>query len=614
MQLLPLSRLGPREIAPGVVQFGLLLPWVSAADGNSLSLRIIHEQDQFLQDIPPLDVMLEHSVDPAYGDYWSTRITIDPRDRPRPHSAWGLPGTYVYRYRLTSPLRAEPLDWIIDPYAREFGVGKLSAFTLGYQDYTWSANEAAWRTPALHDLVMYELMLNEFGGGIDGAIEHLSYLADLGVNCVEVMPVTNVGMEVDWGFLPVGYFGVDERFGNRKDFQRFVDAAHQNGIAVILDSVYGHTSEQFPYQYVYAALGYHENPFMGPFAKDYFGCSTDFNRALTRDFYFTVNQHWLEAYHVDGFRYDCVPNYWDGPTGNGYAKLTYETYQTVRASGGIGHWQRLLTGGEVRLIQCAEQLEDPVGVLEGSYSNCTWQNGTYGTACAVAHGDRGAITQLGFAFGLNGYPQEITANHDRLEKTALQYLENHDHSRFLCNFGVIAGDNELFSRADRSLWYKVQPYLIGMFTARGIPMLWQGQEFGSDTAVPDSGLGRVMMFRPVRWDLFYDDAGRAIVTLVRKLVRLRRDGEQFRSGDHYFYDDWEQYQAKGLLLFSRSGGARFSLVALNFTGQDQTARFRFARAGVYREELYGEESFTAGQEEERELQIPSNFGRVWTIG
>jgi 1,4-alpha-glucan branching enzyme len=135
---------------------------------------------------------------------------------------------------------------------------------------------------------------------------------------------------VDWGYLPIGYFGVDERFGKRSDFQQMVDIAHQHGIAVIADVVYGHTGVDFPYFDAYTRLQYRENPFMGPFAKDYFssfGKSTDFNRELTRDYFYSVNHHWLEVYHVDGFRYDCVPNYWDGALGVGYAKLVYETYQ-----------------------------------------------------------------------------------------------------------------------------------------------------------------------------------------------------------------------------------------------------------------------------------------------
>lgn len=242
MNLLPLHKLGPREKPDGIVEFGLYLPWVSAQHGNRLWVKIIHEKDQFLQTIQPKSFELNHSVDSAYGDYWSAEVTIDAADKPHPTSAWGQPGRYVYRFALQNPNIHDEIDWIIDPFAREFGTGKLSAFTLGYTPHAWSAQENNWKIPALNDLVIYELMLTEFGGDLEGAIAKLDYLKDLGINCLEVMPVSNVSNIIDWGFLPIGYFGVDERFGKRKDMQRFTDEAHQRGIAVILDVVYGHTS------------------------------------------------------------------------------------------------------------------------------------------------------------------------------------------------------------------------------------------------------------------------------------------------------------------------------------------------------------------------------------
>jgi hypothetical protein len=48
---------------------------------------------------------------------------------------------------------------------------------------------------------------------------------------------------------------------------------------------------------------------------------------------------------------------------------------------------------------------------------------------------------------------------------------------FIRNFGTIVSANDLLKEGDRTLWYKVQPYLLGLFTSRGIPMLWQEQEF-----------------------------------------------------------------------------------------------------------------------------------------
>lgn len=615
MKLLPLNRLGARE-SNGIVDFGIFLPWVSAADGNRLAVKVIHEKDQFLQEIQPLTFELNHSWDAEYGDYWSTQVNILSQPKPHPKSAWGSPGRYVYRYSLGNPNVGTDIDWIIDPYAREFGVGKFSAFTMGYQPHQWSANELNWKTPAVEDLVIYELMINEFAGDIDRTIGLLDYLSDLGVNCVELMPVSNVSNTIDWGFLPIGYFGVDERFGKRRDMQRLIDEAHQRGLAVIVDSVYGHTSDTFPYCYVYTKLGYRENPFMGPFAKDYFGVSTDFNREFTRNFFFTVNHHWLDTYHIDGFRYDCVPNYWDGPLGHGYSELVYETYKLTKTKAGqADHWQRFFNDGAVNIIQSAEQLEGPQEILEKTYSNATWQDETLAAAEETAKSGPARLTDLGYRLGLMGYPSQVTVNGDTIKKSALQYIENHDHARFVCNFRRLTRDgNELLSEGDRSAWYKVQPYLIGLMTGKGIPMLWQGEEFGENYFVPDTGWGRVMLFRPVRWDFFYDPVGKTMTSLVRRLLIIRKQ-PQIRQGDHYFYNDYDRYQGKNVLMFSRSYNNHFSLVALNFGNEEQTVPFRFPRSGDYQEELHGSDNLNGISEgQECWLNIPSNYGRVWTTG
>ena len=137
LNLLPLSTLGAVE-NNGAVTFGLWLPWVSAGDGNAVTVKIIHEADQFLAGVPAREFPLAHSVRPPYGDFWSTTVPIAGTAPSAPGSAWGTPGRYVYRYTIVNP-NVGTLDWIIDPFAREFGVGKLSAFTLGYQAYQWSA-------------------------------------------------------------------------------------------------------------------------------------------------------------------------------------------------------------------------------------------------------------------------------------------------------------------------------------------------------------------------------------------------------------------------------------------------------------------------------------------
>src|SRR5829696_4290347 len=620
MGLLPLDALGAVE-HDGAVTFGLWLPWVSAAHGNVVTIKIIHAADQLLQDVPPREFTLAHSLREPHGDFWSATIPIAGTVPALPGSAWGKPGRYVYRYTVTHP-NVGTLDWIIDPFAREFGVGKLSAFTLGYQPYSWSDKEADWRTPRLEDLILYEINVAEFGADLDRTRDVLSYLKDLGINGIEVMPLSNVGTSVDWGYLPIGYFGVDERFGKRSDFQQLVDLAHQHGIAVIVDAVYGHAGIDFPYFDAYTRLRYDENPFMGPFAKDYFssfGKSTDFRRPLTRDYFFTVNHHWLDVYHVDGFRYDCVPNFWDGPVGVGYANLVYETYQLAKSRRAQPYWWRFDAGSAepLALVQMAEQLEGPEEVLRTTYSNTTWQNRTFDAARAVARGDLDRLFDHGMSLGLFGYPEQESPNNDVIPKVALQYIENHDHERFLCNFGLRNPDeagNSLFWEGDRNLWFKLQPYLIALLMSKGVPLLWQGQEFAENYFLPDVGTGRVSLLRPVRWDYFYDDAGRQTVWLVRKLLRIRHDHSHVRRGRFFFFNDWERYQRAGILLFARYDEEQYTLVAINTSDADQSVPFSFPTAGNYVEELHGGSlNLVVRPLQPTVLIIPSNYGRIWTL-
>ena len=187
----------------------------------------------------------------------------------------------------------------------------------------------------------------------------------------------------------------------------------------------------------------------------------------------------------------------------------------------------------ITLIQCAEQLEAPEEVLRTTYSNSTWQNHTFDAAKAVARGDRARLADWGLSLGLFGYSEQETTNGDVVPKSALQYIENHDHERFICNFGMTNPDeagNPLFFEGDRNNWYMLQPYLIATLLSKGQPMLWQGEEFAENYFLPDFGAGRVALLRALRWDFFYDTPGQKIVELVRKLLRVRKNRSQIRRG------------------------------------------------------------------------------------
>jgi hypothetical protein len=130
MNYLSMSKLGALEISPKVVQFGIFLPGVDSGEGYAVSVKIIHETDQYLQAAQPALVTQAHSFDAIYGDYWSGQINLNTAPPPPGSSAFGQPGRYVYRYVIHSPTRGD-IDFIIDPFSREVGVGHLSAITVG---------------------------------------------------------------------------------------------------------------------------------------------------------------------------------------------------------------------------------------------------------------------------------------------------------------------------------------------------------------------------------------------------------------------------------------------------------------------------------------------------
>ena len=104
-------------------------------------------------------------------------------------------------------------------------------------------------------------------GDLPGLTLKLDYLQELGIDCLWLMPIYPSPL-LDDGYDIADFYAIHPDYGDLGEFKLLIQAAHQRGMAVILDVVYGHTSESFPYVYLYRKLGYHENPFMGAFAKD----------------------------------------------------------------------------------------------------------------------------------------------------------------------------------------------------------------------------------------------------------------------------------------------------------------------------------------------------------
>jgi glycosidase len=291
------------------------------------------------------------------------------------------------------------------------------------------------------------------------------------------MPVTNVKEDVEWGYTPLGYFAPDDRYGGAAAFRGLVAAWHAAGVAVVLDAVYAHAHPEFAYNLVYRRAGL-LNPVMGPFGSEFGGLPPgwDYHRPFTRDFFDAVNRYWLTEFQVDGFRYDYVPGFWDGVAGDGYSGLVYRTY---RLSQDFGSFPRFFAGdgARSRIIQCAEFLDAPVLALTATYSNTAWQNQLLDAAITQA---RGASATDDYARRLDPelgpeqkYPSVFVNQADRFPVAPFQYIESHDHARFVTRLGVEQAVDQLeMPLGDRSLWARTQPYAIAQYNYKGVPMRW----------------------------------------------------------------------------------------------------------------------------------------------
>ena len=629
--MIDLSEVGAfPSMAPGgfQIRFGLYLPGIRAADRFEVVVRVIHKDDRFDPAIQPRDSSLVWNAGHPL-DLWTATVPV----QPVAGTHFGKEGLYLYRFQLwwTPPGGARQLitRWFTDPFARQTDVGRLSAVMLSTTAAPIAWADAAFKTPELDDLIVYELQVGEFNDTFAGVIERLTYLQSLGVNCLELMPVTSNKLDFDWGYGPLHYFSPSARFGGPDGLRRLVNACHQANVAVILDVVYQHVDPDFPYNLVYSNVNNTPgtpkvpSPMIG--SSGPFGPQSDFGQVFTQEYFALSNRQWLDEYHVDGFRYDEVTDLYVRPTDTGYSKLAYDTY---RYSLGIPRFQPD-PNSYSRIIQCAEALWRAPDVLRSTYTNCAWQNDVLDKAESIAGG---AAPGDDFAHALdpffgNRYPGTKTVvnaagNAVDMPVAPFQYLNSHDHSHLIVFAGTTGSGP--FPPGDRSRFWRLQPLAIALYTSQGVPMLWEGEEFADNYNLPGDGFARVDLRRDTHWEYFYDDYGFPMIRLYRRLAKLRRSSRSLRSRESFYY--WQQsLQGSGLIAYHRhapagSGGPEeYAMVILNFGALAGTINVPFPKAGQWTEKL--DEDVrpapwtvpVAVPNAMQQITVPSNYGCIFLL-
>jgi glycogen operon protein len=264
-----------------------------------------------------------------------------------------------YGYRMDGPFKPEEghrFDKNIilsDPYAKAIAGRDTWLATpnwdniypyrsrLVFEDFDWE-NDHPLETP-IEDLVIYEMHVRGFtqhpssnvkNPGTFAAIRSkIAYLKELGVNCVELMPIYEFdewensrenpatgGLIVNfWGYSTVNFFSpkagyaATGKFGMQVDeLKTLIKELHKNGIEVMLDVVFNHTAEGDHRGHTISFRGIDNKTYYMLTPEGYYfnfsgtGNTLNCNNPVVRNMVLDCLRYWAADYHIDGFRFDLA--------------------------------------------------------------------------------------------------------------------------------------------------------------------------------------------------------------------------------------------------------------------------------------------------------------------
>ena len=189
------------------------------------------------------------------------------------------------------------------------GDGYVTVIQPGKPEFQWSDATLNFKRPNKNNLVIYELWVYDHtpSRNIKGLIERLDYIEDLGVNAVELMPITEFDGNDSWGYSPNHFFALDKQYGTPEELKTFIDECHKRGIAVILDMVFNHATGLNPMNKLYPwGTDLSQNPWFNVNAPHSDNVYEDWNHDFvpTKTMFTRSLAYWLTEYKVDGFRMD----------------------------------------------------------------------------------------------------------------------------------------------------------------------------------------------------------------------------------------------------------------------------------------------------------------------
>jgi len=325
--------------------------------------------------------------------------------------------------------------------------------------------------------VMYEMHIGTFSPGRTwrSAIEKLPMLADSGITTLELMPVADFPGRFGWGYDGVFPYAPAHQYGRPDDFRAFVDAAHENGLAVILDVVYNHLGPDgcvfSRYAQAYYSTTYSNEwgealNFDGPDARP------------VRDYFASNAAYWIDEFRLDGLRLDATQTIHDRSRRHIIAEIGCRARAAAR-----GRPIVLVAESETQTVRLVKPID-----AGGDGLDALWNDDFHHSAIVALTGKReayfsdhhGAPQELisaakrGYLFQGQRYAWQMQGRGTRTDGVPapafVTYLENHDQ---VANVGD--GSRVRFYTAPGR--YRAMTALLLLMP--GTPLLFQGQEFGA---------------------------------------------------------------------------------------------------------------------------------------
>jgi maltooligosyltrehalose trehalohydrolase len=457
------------------------------------------------------------------------------------------------------------------------GVHKISRI-VDHSQFIWKSDPKFSCVP-LAEAVFYELHIGTFtpAGTCDGAIERLPYLKELGVTHVELMPFASYEGCYGWGYDGVAIFAPQEVYGGPDGLKRFVDACHEQGIAVVMDVVYNH----------FGPTGYYANKFAPYLRED--GKHTEWGAVVNfhgegglevRRFFCDNALMWLRDYRIDALRLDAIHALHDSTDPYFLSQLSSEVETLSRQ-----------TGRMLQLI-AESSLNDSTIVTPreqgGRGIDAQWSDDFHHSLHTVLTGEH-----QGYYHGFGSIAQLAQSLHKIYVRTHNDFIKDDDpaarkpvgHLTADHFLGYIQDHDQVGNRAFGERIHQ----LAGMAAARvaaalvitgpSVPLIFQGEEFAASTPflfftdhedeelrravfegrkkefrefaahdnIPDPGDPQTFEKSKINWNELDNPRSEqaAMLNWYKSLLQLRRERSSLREGDlrktHVTFDEKERW-------------------------------------------------------------------------